>query len=98
MQMVQPSTRDIDETPDLDANTLRHQAELALAANRLALLENYATLCQSPGGGTEAMKPCPIEPDSFSSPFSVPYNRRLADVRTWTSRGRASLGFLRRIF
>jgi hypothetical protein len=34
---------------------MRRQAELALAANKLAQLENYAALCQALGGGTEVI-------------------------------------------
>ena len=35
----------------LAAQDRRRQAELALASNRLALLQNYVTLCQALGGG-----------------------------------------------
>ena len=34
----------------LDAGEARRQAEIALASNRLARLENYVTLCQALGG------------------------------------------------
>jgi NodT family efflux transporter outer membrane factor (OMF) lipoprotein len=37
----------------LDAQESRRQAELAVSANRLARVQNYATLCQALGGGTE---------------------------------------------
>ena len=37
----------------LEAQESRRQAGLALSANRLAQLENYATLCQALGGGTD---------------------------------------------
>lgn len=37
----------------LDARQSRRQAELVVAANRLARLENYAMLCQALGGGVE---------------------------------------------
>jgi len=36
----------------LDAKTLRRQAEVALSINRLAKLENYATLCLALGGAS----------------------------------------------
>jgi NodT family efflux transporter outer membrane factor (OMF) lipoprotein len=36
----------------LDAKALRRQAEVALAGNRLARLENYATICQALGGAS----------------------------------------------
>jgi NodT family efflux transporter outer membrane factor (OMF) lipoprotein len=35
----------------LDAQEARRQVEIALAGNRLARLQNYATLCQALGGG-----------------------------------------------
>jgi NodT family efflux transporter outer membrane factor (OMF) lipoprotein len=38
--------------PYLDAKQSRRQAELALSSNRLAQLENYATLCQALGGAS----------------------------------------------
>ena len=41
----------------LAAQEARRQAELALAGNRLARLQNYATLCQALGGGTVASEP-----------------------------------------
>jgi len=37
----------------LEAQQSRREAELALAANELAQLENYATLCQALGGGAD---------------------------------------------
>jgi len=39
----------------LDARVLRRQAQLALATNRLAQLENYAALCQALGGGADRL-------------------------------------------
>ena len=39
----------------LDAQESRRQAEISLAGNRLAMLQNYATLCQSLGGGTQGL-------------------------------------------
>lgn len=41
----------------LAAQEARRQAELALAGNRLARLQNYATLCQALGGGAVASEP-----------------------------------------
>jgi NodT family efflux transporter outer membrane factor (OMF) lipoprotein len=38
----------------LDAQEARRQTELSLASNRLARLQNYATLCQALGGGVRA--------------------------------------------
>jgi outer membrane protein TolC len=40
----------------LDAEEARRQAELALAGNRLARLQNYATLCQALGGGGDILR------------------------------------------
>jgi NodT family efflux transporter outer membrane factor (OMF) lipoprotein len=37
----------------LDAQEARRQAEIALSNNRLARLQNYATLCQALGGGSD---------------------------------------------
>jgi NodT family efflux transporter outer membrane factor (OMF) lipoprotein len=37
----------------LDAQEARRQAEIALAGNRLQRLQNYATLCQTLGGGAD---------------------------------------------
>lgn len=39
----------------LDAQESRRQAELSVAANRLARLQNYATLCQALGGGADRL-------------------------------------------
>jgi outer membrane protein TolC len=39
----------------LAAQDALRQAELALSANKLAQLENYAALCQALGGGTEVI-------------------------------------------
>jgi NodT family efflux transporter outer membrane factor (OMF) lipoprotein len=39
----------------LDAQESRRQAELAVSANRLARVQNYATLCQALGGGSEGV-------------------------------------------
>jgi NodT family efflux transporter outer membrane factor (OMF) lipoprotein len=39
----------------LDAQEARRQSEIALANNRLARLQNYATLCQALGGGADRL-------------------------------------------
>jgi len=52
----------------LDAQESRRQAELALAGNRLARLQNYATLCLGLGGGADTSDAGGVSTQSSRNP------------------------------